>query len=133
MEGKGRTHLRQQVVGAYQLGSHMVQVVLREGDGGEYYVLPGDIPHPRIKVGADQGEWSDVVEVLLHEAMEQVMADLGYRWEPTNAVSRDRLGMMFMMAHPEFSEVCARVGLFLALCLPDVGVAWREWKKGAKG
>ena len=125
-------HLRLRVVGTYQLGSHMVQVVFREGVGGEYFVLPGDIPHPRIKVGADQRDWSDVVEVLLHEAMEQEMEDLGYRWEPTNSVSRDRLGMMFVMRHPEFSEVCARVGLFLAVCLPDVAAAWRKWKKETK-
>ncbi len=110
----------------------MVQLVLREGSGGECYPLPGDIPHPRVKVGADQAQWSDVVVVTLHEAAELVASTLLYRYEQTNDDGNDRLSLLFVMTHPQFSEVCARVGMFLAQCLPDLGVAWKKWRKGRK-
>lgn len=121
--------MKQKIVGTYRLGDRMVQLVLREGTGGECYPLPGDITHSRIKVGADTQCWGDVVGVALHEACELVGSAMHYRLAPTNMDADDLLSIVFVMTHPQFSEVCARAGGFLADCLPDLAKAWRAWKK----
>lgn len=121
--------MRQKIVGTYRLGGQMVQVVLRKGAGGKCYPMPGDIPYPRIEVGADQETWAEVVAVAMHEAAELVCSYLHYRYEPTNMDGNDLLSLVFIMTHPQFSELCARVGMFLAACLPDLAKAWKEWKK----
>ena len=35
--------MKQVIVGTYEMGYEKVQLVLREGHGGEFYLLPGDI------------------------------------------------------------------------------------------
>ncbi|MCE5324904.1 MAG: hypothetical protein LLG01_00670 [Planctomycetaceae bacterium] len=124
--------MRQKIVGTYRLGGQMVQVVLREGRGGEGYPLPGDIDYPRIKIGADSRDWQYVVGVAMHEASELVASYLHYRYGPTNMDADDLLSLVFIMTHPQFSELCARVGMFLADCLPDLSAAWKKWKKEKK-
>jgi hypothetical protein len=124
--------MRQKIVGTYRLGHEMVQVILREGTGGDCYPLPGDINHARIKVGADYEMWQEIVGVFLHEAEELVASTLLYRWEQTNTDAGDHESLLFVMTHPQFSEVCARCGMLLADCLPDLGTAWKQWRKDAK-
>jgi hypothetical protein len=121
--------MKQKIVGSYRLGDRMVQVVLREGIGGDEFPLPGDIPCSRIKVGADQVYFEDVAGVLLHEAAEMVASVMHYRYAPTNTAADDLLSVTFLMTHAQFSEVCARTGSFLADCLPDVRAAWEKWNK----
>lgn len=58
--------MKQKIVGTYPLGWSRVQIVAREGIGGEFWLSPGDIDCPRIKIGLDEDRWEDVLETLLH-------------------------------------------------------------------
>lgn len=121
--------MKQKIVGTYEFGYEKVQLVLREGDGGEFYVLPGDIDCPRIKIGADQSEWRHVVTVLLHEVMELAFARLGLRYSPSEGLGRDHAAYVFFVDHPRFSDACGRTADFLTNCLPDLSAAWKQWRR----
>ena len=45
--------MTQVIVGVYTMGYEDVEIVLREGTGGEFYNCPGKGQIPRIKIGAD--------------------------------------------------------------------------------
>jgi hypothetical protein len=123
--------MRQKIVGGgkYELGDEFVQIVLREGDGAEFWLCPGDIPYPRIKVGADQDNWRDVVANLKHEAEELTMVRLRLRYYPGSSYAADHGSYLFAFNHSQFCELSARVAYFLVDCLPDLAKAWAKWKK----
>lgn len=121
--------MKQVIVGVYNFGTGNVQLVLREGDGGEFYFAPDKISPPRIKVGADQPNWNLVVATLLHEILEMQMTLQGFRFSPAPDFANDNSSYLFVMNHPQFSEVCARSAMFVASALPDLSKAWSRWKK----
>ena len=121
--------MKQAIVGTYEFGYENVQLVLREGIGGEFYVLPGDINYPRIKIGADQAHWKALVTVLLHETMEFAYTRIGARYAPSEELGRDHAAYFFILTHPQLSESCGRAADFLANCLPDLDQAWRQWNR----
>jgi hypothetical protein len=122
--------MKQRIVGHYELGHQSVQLVLREGDGGEFYTVPERGKVPRIKVGADYTNWFRVVEVLHHEAMELALVMVGCRFQPAPDNGCDHTGYVFHMTHAQFSEASARTGQFMAAALPDLSRAWTKWGKG---
>ena len=63
--------MKQKVVGRYRLGDERVQLVLREGNGGDFYSQPGDIPYPRIKIGVEEGEPMNQPELSLYELIQR--------------------------------------------------------------
>ena len=119
----------QRVIGTYSFGFEDCQLVLRNGTGGEFYNCPGRGEVPRIKIGADEKEWKDVVGVLLHEAMEFSMNRLGCRYEDSYDLGRDMSAYLFVMRHQTFSDCCARAGDFVSSCLPDLSAAWSKWRR----
>lgn len=119
---------RQKIVGNYELGHQSVQLVLRDGNGGEFYTVPEVGSTPRIKVGAD-GKWFRVVEILHHEAMELAMTMVGVRFCPAPDNGMDNGGYLFVMNHTQFAEASARTAQFMAACLPDLARAYRRFKK----
>lgn len=121
--------MKQKIIGIFPLGHCDVELVIREGTGGEFYCAPEPGKIPRIKVGVDDRKWSFVVGVLLHETMELVMAQLKYRYDQADDYGRDHSSYLFIMTHPQYSDVCARVGLFVSECLPKLTKAYKEWNK----
>lgn len=119
--------MKQRVVGVYEFGHEQVEVVLREGTGGEFYSIPEKGKVPRIKVGADCQAWDQVVTVLFHEAMELAAHREGCRFDRSDELSRDHCGYIFLMTHPQFSNCCARVGELASSCLPDLATKWKYW------
>ncbi len=121
--------MKQVIVGTYYFGREQVELILREDTGGEFYVTPEKGKIPRIKIGADETEWSDIVAVLLHEASEMIYDRLRARYELSDDTARDHSAYMFMLSHVTFSEACARVADFISVALPDLKKAWEEWDK----
>ena len=121
--------MKQKVVGIYEIGYEKAQLVLREGTGGDFWMVPGDIDCPRIKIGADQEKWCDLLVCLLHEAGELALARLKCRYMPTESIAMDVHSYVFIMTHPQFSEVQALTAEFVANCWDDLGKAWKAWKK----
>ncbi|MCM2276404.1 MAG: hypothetical protein NDI75_16620, partial [Candidatus Didemnitutus sp.] len=85
------------------LGTEYVNLVARDGDGGELYTAAQGGHPARIKIGLDD-DWDDVAGTLLHEAMEFVMIrmELGYR--PRTDWAGDNGATTFLMTHTQFSE-----------------------------
>jgi hypothetical protein len=126
---KGRATMWQKIVGTYRLGDEMVQLVLREGGGADFYERPGDIPYPRMKVGADQPAVGWLMDSVMHEAQERSMAVMRLRFQRTDSYYVDSTAWIFVLTHEEFTESCHRAGMFLGECLPDLRRAWAAWKK----
>lgn len=123
--------MRQQIIGTYEFGYEKVQLVLREGEGGEFYTLPGDINCPRIRIGADHPDWRLIVAVLVHEAVEFALERAGARYSAAYEMARDHAAYLFVMDHTRFAEACVRVAEFLTGCLPDLSRAWKKWRPRA--
>lgn len=121
--------MKQLIVGCYDFGVGQCELVLRAGIGGEFYVVPEPHRCPRIKVGADYDEWREVMSCLLHEIIELQMTLTGCRYNPAPDCARDHASYLFLMTHPQFSEVCARSAFFISEALPDLAKAWKKWKK----
>lgn len=121
--------MKQKIIGVYPCGAEWVQLVLREGDGGEFYTMPEPGHIARIKVGADSGKWRDVVAVCLHEITEFAMTRAGLRFTPAPDYGQDNGSHVFVMTHTQFSEANARAAMFVAAALPDLAKAWKGWGK----
>lgn len=120
--------MKQKIIDSYILCGGYVQVVLREGTGGEFYSAPEHGHVPRIKVGTEYGAWPEVVAVLIHEALEYVLVIKGRRFEPCSDLAKDHSSYLFLLNHSQFSDACAELAAFLTVCLPDVAKAWKDWK-----
>ncbi len=120
--------MKQVIVGIYELGYERVQLVLRDGKGGEFWHLPGDIDNPRIKLGADEREWWLFLANLLHEVGEFAASRVGCRFNPSDQVARDVHAYLFVMTHPQFSEVQAMTADYLSRCYDDLKAAWGKWQ-----
>lgn len=121
--------MRQKIIGTYEAGFEAVELVLREGTGGEFYTIPEKGKICRIKIGGDYKRWDEVVNVLLHEIVELQLFRKDCRLENSNDISRDHAGYLFVATHPQFSDAIAKAAEFIAPALPDLAKAWAQWKK----
>lgn len=120
--------MKQIFVGSYYLGREYVDVILTEENGGCYYLAPEKQRPPRIKIGI-QDDWQETVSIVLHEIQELCMDKLRCRYDATNNMANDHSSYLFILDHITFSDVCARVGKFLADALPDIAKKYSEFKK----
>lgn len=124
--------MKQVIVGTYEYGMGQAQLVLREGTGGEFYIVPEKGSVARIKLGADQAQWTEVLSTLLHEILEMQVALIGCRYSPAPDFGRDHASYLFLMTHPQFSEACGRAAWFLSAAVPDLSKAWAKWNRKAR-
>lgn len=120
--------MKQKIIGKYEAGFGLVQLVVEEGSDGSFWFLPGDIDIPRIKIGIE-ADWVHVIEVLLHEVGEYAAARLGLRYSGADEIGRDIHAYQFFMTHPQFSEMQAITADFLVNCYDDLHKAWMKWNK----
>ena len=123
--------MKQVIVGNYSMGCDDVQIVLREGDGGEFWTHPEVGAIARVKVGAAH-TWNELVGVLLHEVIELQMTRLGYRLTPAPDYAKDNGSYVFLMTHTQFSEVVARCADCIAPALPDLATAFKKFHRKRK-
>lgn len=124
--------MKMQVIGNYRLGDENVQLVLRDGGGADFYEQPGDILHPRMKIGADKESIGWLMDSVYHEAMERSMSVIRVRFQRVDSYYVDSASWVFILTHEEFTEACHRAGMFLAACLPDLNAAWKKWHQKKK-
>jgi hypothetical protein len=105
------------LVGRYQLGWRMVRVYASPEERGGHFNLCRNSEEPQITVGMDQRYAEDAFGVLMHEALEMLMDDMGCAFIPkvfeTNASDTYR----FMFNHNQHTEICARAAHFF----------WQVW------
>lgn len=124
--------MKQVIVGTYECGYEYVELVLREGTGGEFYTNPEPAHVPRIKIGADYPEFKTILEIVLHEIMEFQIDRHNCRFEVSHDIGRDHHWYMFVVPHHEYSDCIAKTAEFVALCLDDLSEAWNRWKQPTK-
>ena len=121
--------MKQKIVGVYSLGYESVQLVARDGTGGDYYTQPEKGHIARIKVGMDYSAWDCVVNALLHEAMEFSIDRHHCRFRATNDISYDLSNYLFVFNHPQFSDIVAKVAEFVTPALPDLARVYKQWHR----
>ena len=119
-------------IGIYHLGCEEAELFLRDGTGGDVELCPGNGRPTKITLGGDYENWREIVDSLIHEVMELVMIREGLRFSPDPNHCSDMSNFIFCMNHVQYTNTCARVGMFIAECLPDLATAWGRWKKGRK-
>jgi hypothetical protein len=119
----------QKIVGSYDSGLLNIQVVAREGKGGEFFANPEKGCIPRIKVGVDYKEWGYCVDVLVHECMELFLTLQGKRYSKAPDLAYDDSEYLFSFTHGDLSA-CARLcSAILVQCLPDLADVYKKRNK----
>jgi hypothetical protein len=121
--------MKQKTVGIYQAGPDLIQLVAREGTGGEFYLYPGKDKIARIKIGMDYDYWWEAVKTCIHEIGEFARFKSGCRFIYDNDYSNNLGAFLFSYDHTQYSNLCAIEGMFLANALPDLNKVWKQWKK----
>ena len=121
--------MKSQVVGEYEIGYECVRLVLRDGEGAEFELLPGGGGISAITIGCDDANWSHMVARLLHESFEFVSSRLGCRYYPSGDIANNSAAYVFMLNHQQFADCCAKVADFASIALPDFQKAWRGRRK----
>lgn len=117
--------MKQIIVGTYGFGGEFVQVVLREGTGGDFYTNPELGSVPRVKIGADHGNWHEVFEFAYMRA--------GLRFSPMPSYPPyNSADWLFIMDHQQFHNCTARCAELLQACVPDLAIAWKKWNQPKK-
>lgn len=121
--------MKQKIVGIYEVGYEQIELILREGYGGEFYLIPEPKKNklPQIKVGADEKKWKDIVATLIHEIDEYVCMRLQCRYQLSNDINHSHSTYFFHMTHDIFTEKCDRIAEFLVSALPDLEKAWKKF------
>jgi hypothetical protein len=120
--------MREQLVGAFNLGYENVRLVVREGVGGEFVTGPV----PTISIGIQAADWSLVYESLYHECHEFAAFRTGSRYTPDNSMSSDHGYYFFAYSHTTFSDICGRVTAFMIPALPVLRQAWQAYHSPRK-
>lgn len=123
-------------LGRYDMGIRVVDLIADSDDFGAHFNLVSrrNKGMTTIHLGMKSIHWGKIVGILTHEITELVLTEMGLRYIPSPDLSEDNGGYLFSMNHTQFSEVTARVGLFLASALPDVRkyFDWLQKKRAAK-
>jgi len=124
--------MRQKIVGVYDLGWEQVQLVLTEGENGRYLYIPEKDSLPRMEIGGDVSSAGELIGIVLHEATEMSLDRLRVRHIVIGSMGGGNSDIRFFYDHGIHQDACARVGEFLAACLPDLAKAWKKWLKKGK-
>jgi hypothetical protein len=123
--------MEQVVVGTYEFGFERAVLVLREGKAANAEFVPDSGGPVRILIGADEKQWRDIVESLVHEVQEIIMTKMECSWAPGYYIGNDSSRCKFTMSHMQFQEMCCRTAEFITPALPALAKAWEAWKKPA--
>lgn len=127
--------MKQVIVGEFYCGFERVQLVLREGLGGQFYTSPGEHQLARIKVGAqeDGRKWGFVVACLLHEILEFAMFRADARFTPDNRNEpKSHADYLFVADHQKFTDYTNKAAEFLTDALPPLATAYQKWHRKRK-
>jgi len=117
--------MEQVYFGVYSLNNINVDVYLLPNEsGGEFYFSPDKVSLPRIKIGLNFKDWDDVVAVAIHESMEFLLTQKGFRFRQSGRFTNDHADFTFIYNHADFTELCARQAFFLVSLIPKLANAF---------
>jgi len=114
-------------VGTYELGYENVDLWLMPKErGGEFTLVPDGQPRAQIKVGGDYQRWQQVVNCLMHEAIEFAFCRRHVRFEQTEGLIGGHDRYRFFMDHNDFSEAIACASEFVTHAIYPMNKAWKK-------
>lgn len=124
---KKTTHKQTYIhVGNFTLWHEAVQLYAHvERDGGECWLNPDpdNGKSARLYVGLDQ-PWPQVLEVLVHEALELMCHRHGLILKPARQCTLDTSGFTFIFDHAQYTQLCGALGIFLSVATKPLREAW---------
>ena len=117
-------------VGKYRVGSRWVELFLVDGLDGRFATAPPS-GITLIEIGSE-GQWHETVSTLIHESTELALLDCQARFAPSPDYANSNDGYLFVCDHLTFGEATARVGIFVAACLPDMLKTYKQLKAGPR-
>lgn len=125
--------MKQIIVGTYELGYEKVDLWLMPKErGGEFTFVPTGQPRAQIKIGGDYKNWWQVMNVLLHEAIEFAFCRHHVRFERDTGLIGGHDRYRFFMDHTDFSESIATAAEFVAASQCALNKAWTNKRKPPK-
>lgn len=110
------------LLGTYTVGTRPIRVYTEKKSGSGSF----DLRDSRMVVGIQSKDWWEVVNVLLHEATEMAMHDNQCRLAPVVDFGNSHDCYVFLMTHPQFSEITGQVANFLVQVLPDLAKRYNK-------
>jgi len=115
----------EKILGEFELGLRRVKLIATQESGGSLTCLP-KAGSAEIRVGIKTENWHECFSILLHEAIEFVCIEMGFRFYPNLDMSRDSNRLYFFFQHSDFSEIIARAGEFVASASKPLKKFWRK-------
>lgn len=113
------------LVGNYRLGFENVDLFISSEEGGSFALAPNPGKTGMIDIGI-KSAWNEIMPIFLHESFEYYMARFHHRYEPSEQIYGDHGDYIFQFNHPEFSRMCAAIGIFTSECMNPL---YRAYKK----
>jgi hypothetical protein len=115
-------------LGKYQLGSHTINVYTDENGCNGSFNFRNDLPEMIVGMGGNE-QWWQVLEVLLHEALELSFSQNLSRLLPDIKMSDNSDAYIFLCNHSSFSEIVAQTANFMSQCIPDLADRFDKRRK----
>lgn len=124
---------KKKFIGPFRLGWVYVDLWVDPDDSGGRveFCVPPNKGNAVMTIGLRQ-RWFEVVDTLLHESLEAVMFWSGHAYNKDGRFNNGSAQSYFHFSHPEYQEMCARVGPFLSETMPLVSTAYRKLTKRKK-
>ena len=115
-------------------GHCKADIYIRSGIGGEFYSKFDGSALPRIIVGIDyeRDEWWQLLNTLLHEVIEWLLAISGFRFEQNPSMNWGTDRFTFHFDHPQYSEVISKASHGIAKIIPELKKAFVKNNKGTR-
>jgi len=115
----------EKVLGEFELGLRRVKLIATNENGGSFTCLP-KTGSAEIRVGIKTEKWHQCLSILLHEAIEFICVEMGFRFYPNLDMSKDSNRLYFFFQHSDFSEIIARAGEFIASASKVLKKVWEK-------
>lgn len=123
--------MKTKLLGTFPIGPGQATLYVSDDSGG-LCSISSTMPVPEITIGLNEEAWDQVLSVLLHEAFECVAMQSRLHYEPSIQFAGENGRYLFVMDHYQFSEVCAKVGLFVAESVPVLAASYNRFKRRGK-
>lgn len=114
-------------IGTYQLSHRYVDVFAEPAHtGGWFYFMPEHGANARIRIGFDYENADDPYCILVHEAMEFLIDEVGARFRPTSNFCQTASDLyVFYFNHNQMTDIAAKLGSFLLEIQEDFHAAFQ--------
>lgn len=115
-------------LGVFPLGTNRVALFADPNNASASFSAPDDdqIGDTKMVIGIKASRWEKVLTGLLHEAGELTALELRLRYAPDVDFGEGCDQYLFVMTHPQFSEMTARVAWFASKVIPRLSQLYRK-------